>query len=247
MAAVEAPAFKAKWIDCGGETAPWAGQCRRGGRKRNYWKRQVKSRFTLLGGKKAMCRGGGSRAQGLVRAGAVPTTPRSLERARQEMSHLSVVLWMRPGIFLFVFSLTKQLRTCLLSKRVEILRQKSKWGRALWELCRYCGQSGADWGRFGRGVRHQVLEVWWGRVRSQIREVLLSFAREFLAPSSKLQLQSFRDALLEKHRGHESHPPSASQREALTRLRNVMLNDRSSRLHLPPAARALCTRWSCCH
>ena len=26
---------------------------------------QVKSRFTLLGGKKAMCRGGGSRAQGL--------------------------------------------------------------------------------------------------------------------------------------------------------------------------------------
>ena len=107
-------------------------------------------------------RGGGSRAQGLVRAGAVPTTPRSLERARQEMSHLSVVLWMRPGIFLFVFSLTKQLRTCLLSKRVEILRQKSKWGRALWELCRYCGQSGADWGRFGRGVRHQVLEVWWG-------------------------------------------------------------------------------------
>ena len=35
-----------------------------------------------------MCRGGGSRAQGLVRAGVVPTTPRSLERVRREMSHL---------------------------------------------------------------------------------------------------------------------------------------------------------------
>ena len=31
-----------------------------------------------------MCRGGGSRAQGLVRAGAVPTTPRSLERVRRD-------------------------------------------------------------------------------------------------------------------------------------------------------------------
>ena len=59
---------------------------------------QVKSRFTLLGGKKAMCRGGGSRAQGLVRAGVVPTTPRSLERVRREMSHLLVVLC-RPGNF----------------------------------------------------------------------------------------------------------------------------------------------------
>ena len=39
-----------------------------------------------------MCRGGGSRAQGLVRAGVVPTTPRSLERVRREMSHLLVVL-----------------------------------------------------------------------------------------------------------------------------------------------------------
>jgi hypothetical protein len=57
-----------------------------------------KSRFTLLGGKKAMCRGGGSRAQGLVRAGVVPTTPRSLERVRREMSHLLVVLC-RPGNF----------------------------------------------------------------------------------------------------------------------------------------------------
>ena len=45
-----------------------------------------------------MCRGGGPRAQGLVRAGVVPTTPRSLERARREISHLSVVLC-RPGIF----------------------------------------------------------------------------------------------------------------------------------------------------
>ena len=50
--------------------------------------KSVKSRFTLLGGKKAMCRGGGSRAQGLVRASVVPTTPRSLERVRREMSHL---------------------------------------------------------------------------------------------------------------------------------------------------------------
>ena len=45
-----------------------------------------------------MCRGGGSRAQGLVCAGVVPTTPRSLERARREMSHLLVVLC-RPGNF----------------------------------------------------------------------------------------------------------------------------------------------------
>ena len=45
-----------------------------------------------------MCRGGGPRAQGLVRAGVVPTTPRSLERARREMSHLLVVLC-RPGNF----------------------------------------------------------------------------------------------------------------------------------------------------
>ena len=55
-----------------------------------------KSRLTLLGGKKAMCRGGGSRAQGPVRAGVVPTTPRSLEKAGREMSHLLVVLC-RPG------------------------------------------------------------------------------------------------------------------------------------------------------
>ena len=48
---------------------------------------QVKSRFTLFGGKKAICRGGGSRAQELVRAGVVPTTPRSLERVWREMSH----------------------------------------------------------------------------------------------------------------------------------------------------------------
>ena len=51
-----------------------------------------------------MCRGGGPRAQELVRAGVVPTTPRSLERVRREMSRLSVVLC-RPGNFLFVFSL----------------------------------------------------------------------------------------------------------------------------------------------
>ena len=50
-----------------------------------------------------MCRGGGSRAQGLVRAGVVPTTPRSLERVRREMSHLLVVLC-RPGKFVrFLF------------------------------------------------------------------------------------------------------------------------------------------------
>ena len=65
---------------------------------------QVKSRFTLLGGKKAMCSGGGGpRAQGLVRAGVVPTTPRSLERVRREMSHLLGVLC-RPGNFVrFLF------------------------------------------------------------------------------------------------------------------------------------------------
>ena len=39
-----------------------------------------------------MCRGSGPRAKGLVRAGVVPTTPRSLERARREMSHLLVLL-----------------------------------------------------------------------------------------------------------------------------------------------------------
>ena len=51
-----------------------------------------------------MCRGGGSRAQGLVRAGVVPATPRSLERARREMNHLLVVLC-RPLQFLFGSSL----------------------------------------------------------------------------------------------------------------------------------------------
>ena len=40
------------------------------------------SRLTLFGGKKAICRGSGPRAQGPVRSGVVPTTPRSLERAR---------------------------------------------------------------------------------------------------------------------------------------------------------------------
>ena len=49
-----------------------------------------------------MCRGDGSRAQGLVRAGVVPTTPWSLERVRREMSHLLVVLC-RPGIFFLRF------------------------------------------------------------------------------------------------------------------------------------------------
>ena len=49
-----------------------------------------------------MCRGGGSRAQGPVRAGVVPTTPRSLERVRREMSHLLVVLC-RPGNFFVRF------------------------------------------------------------------------------------------------------------------------------------------------
>ena len=53
---------------------------------------QVKSIIALLGGNKAICRGGGPRAQGLVRAGVVPTTPRSLEGVRREMGHLSVVL-----------------------------------------------------------------------------------------------------------------------------------------------------------
>ena len=64
---------------------------------------QVKSRFTLLGGKKAMCRGGGSRAQGLVRAGVVPTTPRSLERVRRDEPSFGCVVQTRQ--FLFVFSL----------------------------------------------------------------------------------------------------------------------------------------------
>ena len=41
---------------------------------------------------------GHARAQGLVSAGVVPTTPRSLERVRREMSHLLVVLC-RPGNF----------------------------------------------------------------------------------------------------------------------------------------------------
>ena len=34
---------------------------------------QVRSRFTILGGKKAICRGGRPRAQGLARVGVVPT------------------------------------------------------------------------------------------------------------------------------------------------------------------------------
>ena len=51
-----------------------------------------------------MCRGGGSRAQGLVRAGVVPTTPRSLEKipARDESSFGCVV---QTRQFMFVFSL----------------------------------------------------------------------------------------------------------------------------------------------
>ena len=36
---------------------------------------QVKSLLALLEGKKAICRCGGPRAQGLVRVGVVPTTP----------------------------------------------------------------------------------------------------------------------------------------------------------------------------
>ena len=48
-----------------------------------------------------MCRGGVPRAQELVRAGVVPTTPRSLERVRREMSHLLIVLC-RLGNFVFV-------------------------------------------------------------------------------------------------------------------------------------------------
>ena len=38
-----------------------------------------------------MCRGGGSRAQGLVRAGVAPTTPRSLERVWREISQLNYI------------------------------------------------------------------------------------------------------------------------------------------------------------
>ena len=49
-----------------------------------------------------MCGGGGPRVQGLVRAGVVPTDPRSLERARREMSHLLVVLC-RSGSFFIRF------------------------------------------------------------------------------------------------------------------------------------------------
>ena len=51
-----------------------------------------------------MCRGGGSRAQGLVRAGVVPTTPRSFEKipARDESSFGCVV---QTRQFMFVFSL----------------------------------------------------------------------------------------------------------------------------------------------
>ena len=69
-----------------------------------------------------MCRGGGSRAQGLVRVGVVPTTPRSLERARREMSHLSVVLC-RSSNFLFVFSLR-----CVGFSRSLVLKFKFKGG-----------------------------------------------------------------------------------------------------------------------
>ena len=39
-----------------------------------------------------MCRGGGPRAQELVRVGVVPTTHRALERARLEVSQLLVAL-----------------------------------------------------------------------------------------------------------------------------------------------------------
>ena len=41
--------------------------------------------------------------EGFGARGRGPTTPRSLERARREMSHLLVVLY-RPGNFLFVFT-----------------------------------------------------------------------------------------------------------------------------------------------
>ena len=40
---------------------------------------QAKPKFKLVGGKKAMCRGRRPRAKGLVRAGVVPTAPRSLK------------------------------------------------------------------------------------------------------------------------------------------------------------------------
>ena len=53
--------------------------------------------------RKAICRGGGPWAQGLVRVGVVPTTPWSIERVRREVSHLLVVLC-RPGNFV-LFSL----------------------------------------------------------------------------------------------------------------------------------------------
>ena len=82
----------------------------------------AKSRFTPLGGKIAMCRGGRQRAQGLVHAGVVPTTPRFLERAkvRREMSHLLVVLC-RPGIFCS-FSLLR----CVGFSRASVLKFQFK-------------------------------------------------------------------------------------------------------------------------
>ena len=75
-----------------------------------------------------MRRGGGSRAQELVRAGVVPTTPRSLERVRREISHLLVVLC-RPGNFLFVFSLRCVGFSCssVLKKLKAIAKEMGSW------------------------------------------------------------------------------------------------------------------------
>ena len=60
------------------------------------------SRF--LGGKKAMCRGGGSRAQRLVRAGVVPTTPRSVSRKSpaRDGSSFGCVVQTRQVLFGFI-------------------------------------------------------------------------------------------------------------------------------------------------
>ena len=64
---------------------------------------QVKSRFTLLGGKKAMCRGGGSRAQRLVRGCGPHHPPVSRKSPARDESSFGCVVQTRQ--FLFVFSL----------------------------------------------------------------------------------------------------------------------------------------------
>ena len=63
----------------------------------------VKSRFTLLGGKKAICRGGGPRAQELVRACGPQHTPVSRKSPARDESSFGCVVQTRQFFVRFLF------------------------------------------------------------------------------------------------------------------------------------------------